>query len=156
MIRYTLACDNGHDFESWFPSSTAYDEQAARGLVACPLCESTRVGKALMAPALGRNRGAPVETLPSVAASAPEPQAPMPMIAEPERRLRAMFRAMREHVVRTADHVGPRFAAEARAMHEGEKPHRSIYGEASPDEARALIEDGIDVCPLPPAPDDRN
>lgn len=162
MIRYTLACDAGHDFESWFPSSAAYDEQAARGLVSCPFCESRKVGKALMAPALGRGRRAPVEaSMPRPATDVPATEASVteasvPMIAEPERRLRAMFRAMREHVVRTADHVGPRFAAEARAMHDGASPHRSIYGEATSDEARALIEDGIDVCPLPSAPDDRN
>ena len=157
MIRYTLACDDGHAFESWFPSSADYDDQAASGLVACPICDSTKVAKALMAPALGRGlRVAEPAAVPVPASSKPGPDVPVPMMTEPEQRLRAMFRAMREHVVRTADHVGPRFAKEARAMHEGEIPHRSIYGEASPDEARALLEDGVDVCPLPPTPDDRN
>ena len=159
MIRYRLACDSGHDFESWFPSSAAYDDQVVRGLVACPICDSSKIGKALMTPSLGRGgRSLEAAALPAAAtpAQASVPDAPVPMMTEPEQRLRAVFRAMREHVVRTADHVGPRFAEEARAMHDGEVPHRSIYGEASPDEARSLIEDGIAVCPLPPAPDDRN
>lgn len=148
MIRFTLRCENSHEFESWFRSGADYDEQAVRGLVACPLCDSTKIGKALMAPALGQAK-------PDAApASAPEPA--VPMIAEPERRVRAMLRALREHVTSTADHVGPGFANEARAIHYGEKPQRSIYGEASPEEARALIEEGIDVSPLPPTPDDRN
>ncbi len=150
MIRYTLACEAGHDFESWFPSSAAYDDQAARGLVVCPVCDSKKVGKALMTPSLARGSRRPGEAAP------PAPEAPVPMLAEPERHLREMFRAMREHVTRTADHVGPRFASEARAMHYGDVPHRSIYGEATPAEARDLIEEGIGVCPLPPAPDDRN
>lgn len=148
MIRYTLCCEHGHDFESWFRSSADYDEQAKTGLVACPFCDSTRVGKALMTPALGR----PARE----AADASKTEPALPMIAEPERRVRAMLRALREHVTSTAEHVGPGFAQEARAIHYGEKPHRSIYGEASPDEARALIDEGIEVAPLPPAPDDRN
>lgn len=154
MIRYTLACDAGHDFESWFPSGDAYDAQAARGLVTCPICGSAKIGKALMAPALSRGlRGSVSETAP---APAPAAEPSMPMIAEPGRQMRAMLRAVHEHLARTADHVGPHFADEARAMHYGDVPARAIYGEASPDEARALIEEGIAVCPLPPAPDDRN
>lgn len=153
MIRYTLACDAGHDFESWFPSGDAYDDQAARGLVTCPICDSTKVGKALMAPSLSRRARAPSS---ENAVAVPAAETPVPMIAEPERRLRDMLRAVREQVTRTADHVGPRFATEARAMHYGEVPVRSIYGEASTDEARALVDEGVAICPLPPAPDDRN
>jgi len=168
MIRYTLSCDNGHDFESWFPSSASYDAQSARGLVTCPACDSARVGKAIMAPSVARkDRSGPAPVSGSDAASKPEaksepapapaaPESTVPMLAEPERRMRAMLRAFREHVTRSADHVGPRFADEARAMHYGEAPARAIYGEASPDEARALIDEGIDVAPLPPAPDDRH
>ena len=171
MIRYTLACASGHAFESWFPSSGAYDEQAARGLVACPVCDSRKVGKAPMAPAVARadkpadrhadGRAEPVPASPPArppaATPAPAPaDAPVAMIAEPERRLRALLRAVREEVTRTADHVGPRFSEEARAMHYGEAPARAIYGEASLAEARALVEEGIEVAPLPPAPDDRH
>lgn len=164
MIRYTLACESGHAFESWFPSGDAYDEQSARGLVSCPVCDSRRVAKALMAPAVARtDRGgspkAPVLVRDEKPAEAltPAPADPvLPMIAEPERRLRAMLRAVREQVTRSADHVGARFPEEARAMHYGDAPTRAIYGEASLEEARALVEEGIEVAPLPPAPDDRH
>ena len=157
MIRFTLACDSGHQFESWFPSNAAYDEQAARGLVTCPFCDSLKVAKAPMAPAVARtDRGraeAPAAQLPVPAWA---DQAPTPMIAEPERQLRALLRAVREHVVASAEHVGDRFADEARAIHYGDAEGRPIYGEASAQEARALVEEGIEVMPLPPAPDDRH
>lgn len=155
MIRYSLVCEAGHGFESWFPSSESFDDQAARGLVTCPICDSRKVAKGLMSPNLARtDRGrasAPAETAPV----ADEPAA-MPMVAEPERRLRAMLRAVRARVEATAEHVGTRFPEEARKIHYGETEERAIYGQASPEEARALIEEGIDVAPLPPMPDDRN
>lgn len=164
MIRYALACDNGHDFESWFPSSASYDSQSERGLVACPLCDSSQVHKQLMAPSLGRStKGA--EPLPGPVATEPSPPTPhsVPALPQPvaimserEQALRVMLRAVREHVVKSADYVGPSFAEEARRMHYGEVEHRSIYGEADRDEARALLEEGIEVHPLPLAPDDRN
>ncbi|MEE7459296.1 hypothetical protein MPAR168_06955 [Methylorubrum populi] len=155
MIRFTLACESGHSFESWFPSGAAYDEQAARGLVSCPICDSRRIAKAPMAPAVARSDRARSKSPPP----APATEAPaetVPMIAEPERRLRALLRAVREQVVATSEHVGERFADEARAIHYGEAEGRPIYGEASPQEARALVEEGIEVMPLPPAPDDRH
>ncbi|MBD8905457.1 DUF1178 family protein [Methylorubrum zatmanii] len=160
MIRFTLACASGHTFESWFPSGSAYDEQSARGLVTCPICNSAKVAKAPMAPAvartdLGRRDAIPAAQAPA-GASGPEPAAPLPTIAEPERQLRALLRAVREHVVATAEHVGDRFADEARAIHYGEAEGRPIYGEASLHEAKALAEEGIAVMPLPPAPDDRH
>ncbi|MCJ2070345.1 DUF1178 family protein [Methylobacterium sp. J-030] len=150
MIRYSLVCEAGHGFESWFPSSDSFDTQAARGLVACPICDSTAVGKALMVPSIARTDRdrAPAPT--------PQAEAPMTLIAEPERQLRAMLKAVREHVVASAEHVGPRFPEEARKIHYGETEGRSIYGEASPAEARALIEEGIDVAAIPVLPDDRN
>lgn len=157
MIRYTLACDAGHDFESWFPSSASYDEQSARGLVTCPVCGSAKVGKALMAPAVARTDRERSRPPAAPAVPAPPAESPaVPMIAEPERQMRAMLRAFREQVTRDADDVGGRFPDEARAMHYGEAPVRAIYGEATPQEAKALIEEGIEVIPLPPAPDDRN
>lgn len=156
MIRYNLACDAGHGFESWFPSSASYDEQAERGFVTCPICGSPKVAKGMMAPAIARGSRAPVASETEAAPSVPPDPEPLPMIAEPERQLRAMLRAVRDHVVKTADHVGPRFPEEARRMHYGETPPRPIYGEASPDEARALVDEGIDVAPLPTMPDDRN
>lgn len=162
MIRFTLVCDSGHGFESWFPSGSAYDEQTARGLVTCPVCDSAKVAKAPMAPAVARTdrerRPAAQPPAPAglPAVSGAPPAAPMPMIAEPERRLRALLKAVREHVVSTAEHVGDRFAEEARAIHYGDAEGRPIYGEATPHEARELAEEGIAVMPLPLSPDDRH
>ncbi|WP_342153780.1 DUF1178 family protein [Methylorubrum sp. SB2] len=161
MIRFTLVCDSGHSFESWFPSGSAYDEQAARGFVTCPICESGRVTKAPMAPAVARTDrdrrpAAEPASLPAPPSPPPTAPMPMPMLAEPERRLRALFKAVREHVVSTSEHVGDRFAEEARAIHYGDAEGRPIYGEATPHEARELAEEGIEVMPLPLSPDDRN
>lgn len=158
MIRYTLACDGGHEFESWFPSSESYDAQAARGLVACPLCGSSRVTKGMMAPAVARTdrgeaRPPSADGAEALPVAAPEPP---PLLSEPEQRIRALMRAVREHVTRTADDVGTAFPEEARRMHYGETPARPIYGEATRDEAQALVEEGIEVAPLPPAAEDRH
>lgn len=159
MIRYALACDNGHEFESWFPSGSAYDAQVERGLVACPICASARVEKRLMAPSISTSRPAKAEVVPIKDAAAPAiPDAPQPvaLLSEREQAVRAMLRAMREHVAKTADYVGPGFADEARRMHYGEAEHRSIYGEANAADAKALLDEGIEVHALPMAPDDRN
>lgn len=161
MIRYTLVCDNGHGFEGWFRSSDSYDAQAASGLVACLACGSVKVAKAMMAPALAKTAALVPDKSRSIAeAPASEPVAvpsgDVPVMAEPERQLRALMRAVREHVTRTADNVGPRFPEEARRMHYGEAEFRPIYGEASPSEARALVEEGIEVAPLPALPGDLN
>lgn len=163
MIRYALACDNGHEFESWFPSGASYDAQAERGLVECPVCGSPKVGKQLMAPSLGRKgrslapASAP-EAPPATPADPAVPSVPQPvaLISEREQAVRAMLRAVREHVTKSADYVGPTFAEEARKMHYGEAEHRSIYGEASAAQAKALVEEGIEVHALPIVPDDRN
>ena len=155
MIRYSLVCDAGHGFESWFPSSGSFDEQAAGGLVTCPVCNSAQVAKGLMAPSLSRtDRGS--SDAQHTRQVHPADPAPMPMIAEPERRIRAMLRAVREQVVASAEHVGARFPEEARKIHYGEAEERAIYGQATPAEARALIDEGIEVASLPPMPDDRN
>jgi hypothetical protein len=155
MIRYALACDNGHEFESWFPSSASYDTQTERGLVTCPLCGSAKVAKQLMTPSLGRKGSAKAEPE-RQAASVPAAPAPVAMLSERDQAIRAMLKAVREHVVKTADYVGDDFANEARKMHYGEIEHRSIYGEANPADAKALIEEGIEVHPIPILPDDRN
>ena len=161
MIRYALACDQAHTFESWFPSSEAYDAQTARGFVACPVCDSIKIEKRIMAPAVARtDKPAPVRpaTAAVAPAASPQPDAPQPMalLSDQERHVRAMLKAVREHVVKTADNVGDRFADEARKMHYGEIDHRPIYGQAAPPDAKALIEEGIAVHPLPIVPDDRN
>jgi len=159
MIRYALRCERDHTFESWFQSSSAFDSQVKRKLVACPVCESTKVEKAIMAPQVVSQRGR--DTAPAPAA-VPEPQpevaAPgaQPLVMAQERELRAKLRELRDHIVKNADNVGERFPNEARKMHYGEIDRRPIYGEASPEEARALIDEGVEVSPLPVLPEDRN
>lgn len=159
MILYRLRCERDHDFESWFRDSSAYDTQKAQGLVACPACGSVKVEKAIMAPALGRGTRAFVEETPvpqPAAPAVPAVAAPVALMGEHEAKLRALLRSVREHVVAHSDYVGPDFAVQARRMHEGEEEPRPIYGEATADEVRALIEDEIEVMPLPVLPDERN
>lgn len=159
MIRYALRCERDHNFESWFQSSSAYDSQVKRKLVTCPVCGSAKVDKAIMAPRIvgkkGRARAA--EPAPVAVAPAEAPQTgPTSLMMAPERELRSKLKELRDHIVKNADNVGERFPNEARAMHYGDKEHRPIYGEASPDEAKALIDEGIEVSPLPTLPEDRN
>lgn len=166
MIRYALQCAAGHQFESWFPSSSSYDAQHARGLVTCPACGSVEVEKAVMAPSVARTDRAPAAApaeaespAPSVPApvSAPEPAAgPVAVMTRPEAELRALMRQLREHIVQNSDYVGDAFAGLARQMHEGEIEHRAIYGEATVEEVKALAEDEVEVFPLPVLPDERN
>ena len=153
MIRYALSCDKGHGFESWFKSANAYDKQAARGLIGCPVCGSTEVGKAIMAP--GVAKGAAAREAPAPA-PVHEPRAPVVMLSAKERELRTKLKELRDHVVKNADYVGQKFPEEARKMHYGEVEHRSIYGEASTADAAELIEEGIELHPLPILPDERN
>lgn len=150
MIRYNLVCEAAHGFECWFPSSDSYETQISRGLVTCPQCGSATVLKAMMAPMVARKDRAEV-SLP-----APVPEAPVQVISEPERKLREMIKALHQQVAAHSEHVGDRFAEEARKIHYGEAEGRSIYGQTSVGEARALIEEGIDIAPLPMLPDDRN
>jgi hypothetical protein len=160
MIRYSLVCDQGHDFESWFADSAAYDNQAKRKLVTCPHCGSAKVEKAIMAPRLARSKkaAAPIEAPPSAEAPAPAAAAPAPVaiISPQERELRAKLKELRDHLTKNADNVGAKFPEQARKMHYGEIEHRSIYGEATPEDAKALAEEGIEFHPLPILPDDRN
>jgi hypothetical protein len=169
MIRYTLNCAKGHEFESWFQNSAAFDKQKKRGEVVCPLCGSAKVEKALMTPRLARGdadaQEPPQLPLPAgpPAAAEPSPMPPAPpgktavaMTSPQERELRKKLKELRDHVTKNASYVGPRFPEEARKMHYGEIEHRSIYGEASPDDAKALHEEGIEFHPLPILPDDHN
>ena len=161
MIRYTLACEQGHSFESWFQNSAAYDKQAKRGLVTCPICGSAKVEKAIMAPRLSaaaKKRGAPIEAPAPASATptAPAPSAPVAMISPQEQEFRSKLKELRDHLTKNADNVGGKFPEEARKMHYGEIEHRSIYGVASPEEAQDLSEEGIEFHPLPLLPDERN
>jgi hypothetical protein len=160
MIRYTLSCERGHEFESWFPNSTGYDKQRKRGLVTCPACGSAKVEKTIMAPRLARSDIVD-STPPSPPPPAATPQAtpaktPVAIMSPHERELRQKLKELRDHVTKNARYVGPRFSEEARKIHYGETEHRSIYGEASPDEAKALHEEGIEFHPLPVLPDEQN
>jgi len=161
MIHYHLRCEKGHAFESWFQNSSAYEAQEKRKLVSCPSCGSSRVERAIMAPQIvsekGRGRAEPAPAAPAPA-PATEVAAPAstPLLMAQERELRAKLKELRDHIVKNADNVGERFPTEARKMHYGDIEHRPIYGEASPDEARSLIDEGVEVTPLPVLPDDRN
>jgi hypothetical protein len=136
MIKYALACEHEHLFEGWFGSSVDYDDQSARSLVDCPVCGSKTVRKQIMAPAVAGTRKRELTV--------------------PDPRMRAMMMEavgkMRRHVEDNFDYVGDTFAKEARAIHDGKSEDRGIYGEASPKEVKALVEDGIKIAPLPPKP----
>jgi hypothetical protein len=161
MIHYNLRCKQGHAFESWFQSSSAYESQEKRKLVNCPVCGSSDVERAIMAPQVVSKKGrekTPSAPLP-VPATAPEvipPASPTPLLMAQDQELRTKLKQLRDHIVNNADDVGDRFPNEARKMHYGDIEHRPIFGEASADEARALIEEGVEVMPLPTLPDDRN
>jgi hypothetical protein len=154
MIRYALVCDRKHEFESWFSNSAAYDKQATRGLVACPVCESVKVEKAIMAPRIGRGkkRSGRAE-LPAAALEAPSHVA---MISPQEQEFRKKVKELRDHLTKNADNVGKKFPEEARKMHYGESEHRSIYGEATPEDAKELHDEGIEFLPIPVLPEERN
>jgi len=157
MIRYTLVCNKRHEFESWFASSAAYDKQLKRALVNCPVCGTAKVEKAIMRPRLARtDTSTAPEAMPAPAPTAPEPATPVAMISPQEQEFRQKLRELRDHLVHNAENVGPKFPEEARKMHYGETEHRSIYGIATPQDAKDLHEEGIEFSPLPVLPDDRN
>jgi hypothetical protein len=144
MIRYALGCTEGHRFESWFPDSAAYEKQRRRGFVACPECGSTRVDKAIMAPAVvGGERGA--------SESGPEI-----VVDDRRRQARELLVRMRREIEANTDDVGSKFPQVARAIHLGDEPERAIRGRASLEEARSLVEDGVSVMPLPMLEDEYN
>lgn len=160
MIRYALKCGKGHEFEGWFRNSDAFDRQAKRGAVACTQCGNTKVTKALMAPKIARHRKrdvAPAAAVPAAAPPAPQPvatAAALPPDVPPQ--IVEVVRRLREEITKSAEYVGPRFTEEARRMHYEEADRRGIYGEASLEEARELLEEGIEILPLPRLPEDHN
>jgi len=159
MIRYALVCDRKHEFEIWFNNSADYDKQSKRKLVACPVCDSTKVDKAIMAPSIAspRKRGKSSPAPEVAAAPAPQPEtAPVAMLSPQETEFRAKLKELRDHLTKNADNVGKKFPEEARKMHYGDIEHRSIYGEASTDEAKKMLEEGIEFHPLPVLPDEKN
>ena len=143
MIKYALACAGGHGFDSWFPDSAAFEALSERGLVACPECGSTAVEKAIMAPAVvGADRAAP--------------ETNVALLDDKRRSLREMAAHLRREIEANTDDVGAKFPEVARAIHAGDEPERAIRGRASPDEARALIEEGVGVLPIPALADEFN
>lgn len=153
MIKYRLRCVRGHEFETWFANGEAFEKLAKRHQLTCATCGSDKVEKAIMSPRVAKSRGG--RNAPSV-----EPQVPVRMERDDDgaerQAMRAALTELRQKVIENADYVGPRFAEEARRIHEEDAPARGIYGEASIKEARELIEDGISIMPLPPAPDKQN
>lgn len=136
MIRFTLRCDKEHDFDSWFQSGAAYETLRAAGHVACPICGSSQVDKALMAPSVRPSRDSAA------------PEAP-PSLSKPETALETALAELRRQVEENSEYVGMNFVTEARRMHLGDSPERAIHGEARPEEAKKLIEEGVPVAPLP-------
>ncbi|WDR04706.1 DUF1178 family protein [Devosia rhodophyticola] len=141
MIQYALICDQHHEFDAWFKSAQAFDEQSAHQIVICPQCNSSAVSKALMAPAVGRKGAKKIDI------------AHTPVEAE---KLRTALKAWRDKVVNEADNVGEKFAEEARKIHYNDAPARGIYGQASREEVVDLVDEGIELMPLPEFPDDKN
>jgi len=152
VIRYSLLCEAGHGFESWFRSSDDYDKQRKRGQLTCPACGNAQIEKQIMKPSVARtDKGRSKAAIPA----APDP-APVTMMSPQEEFLRSKLKELREHVTKNADYVGDKFPEVARQMHYEEVERRSIYGEAKPDEVKELIDEGVEVHPLPVLPEDRN
>ena len=141
MIRFSLTCETGHEFEGWFRNNDDFDRQARRGLVDCPSCGSRKVGKALMAPAVSTARDRDKVRL---------------AMGEEQKKALAQMKAMADKIRENADYVGDKFAEEARKIHFGETDPRGIYGEATLEEAKGLAEDGVSFMPIPVFPEDRN
>lgn len=146
---YSLRCAEGHGFESWFKSSDAFEALRKGGHLACPQCGDARVEKALMAPAVSSATRQDVESKASEGAAEPMGGAGPVSLARPTTELERAIAALRRKVEANSDYVGPRFVQEARAMHLGEAPERAIHGEARPEEARQLAEEGVPILPLP-------
>jgi hypothetical protein len=144
MIKYALGCAEGHAFDSWFSDSASYDKQRKRGFVACPECGSTRVDKAIMAPAVVGGDRATVQAVPEL------------VIDDRRRQAREFFVRMRREIEANTDDVGAKFPDVARAIHFGDEPERAIRGRASLAEAKSLLEDGVAVRPLPMLADELN
>ena len=164
MIRFALRCQDGHEFEGWFRNGDTYERQAKRGEVRCPNCGSVKVTKAIMAPAIARHgRRTQIEapaaaaakdpapaTAPAAGEAGPKPPAaPEPTEMHVAGKMREALREMRRYIEKNAEYVGPRFADEARKMHKGESHERSIYGEASDEDAAALEDEGIEFGRIP-------
>jgi len=151
MIKYTLNCRNGHEFESWFRNAAGFDEQSARGCLVCPVCASVDVNKAIMAPALGTNPGdaRDIKIQPNAARE-------VALVDDKEKQLQAEIRAFRHYVFGMTEDVGARFPQEVRKIADGDGAERPLRGQATAEEAKALLDEGICILPLPLLPEDFN
>jgi hypothetical protein len=157
MIRYALVCDNEHDFEGWFKDSASFDKQVKAKVVSCPSCGSTMVSKALMAPAVRSSKKKAAQAVVDTSEAAESAEAvPMATANPSHAELIATLRKLKKHVVDNSEYVGERFPEEARKIHYEESEARSIYGEASLEDAKKLLEEGVDLAPLPVLPEDKN
>lgn len=145
MIRYSLICRDDHSFESWFQSAEAFEKLRTTGLVTCPTCGSDRVEKAIMTPRVRTSRK-------SKAKATPADGADLHALTAPSSAAEAAMIELKKKIQDSSEYVGGEFAREARKIHDGEAPERSIYGEANADEARRLLDDGVPVAPLPFVP----
>jgi len=141
MIKFSLACEGGHQFESWFPDGASYDEQVRRGFVTCPECHSPRIAKAPMAPAVVTRRGG---------------ERPLAVTDEKAMKLRDALVALRREIETRTENVGEAFPQVARAIHAGDEPERAIRGQASLVEVKALLEEGVAIAPIPALPEEAN
>ena len=142
MIKFGLVCDADHDFDAWFSSSDDFEKQRKRGLVTCPMCNSPKVQKSLMAP--------------SVSTTRKKENMAVAQVSEVHKAALTEMRKIRDHIVDNSENVGDKFPDEARKIHYGEADERSIYGEASRDDVHSLLEEGIGIAPLPTVPEDAN
>ena len=145
MIKFTLACEREHEFESWFPDNASYEEQARRGFVVCPECNSHRIAKAPMAPAVLTHRRAK-----------PDGPWPVALLDAKAQALREAMTALRREIEARTDDVGAEFPTVARAIHAGDEPERAIRGKANFGEVKALLEEGVRIAPVPMLPDEAN
>jgi hypothetical protein len=156
MIHYQLQCGAGHGFDGWFKDSGAFDKQAARGLLVCPVCGDAKVERALMTPSVPRKANARSEPVvappPAPAPERPAAPAPATLAGRMPDHVRAMLQKLRAEVEKSCDYVGNDFPDEARRMHRGESEHRGIYGEANPSDVDALMEEGIEIARIPWVP----
>jgi hypothetical protein len=142
MIKFNLACDQRHDFEAWFSSSADFDDQQTKALVTCPVCGSTKVEKALMVPAVSTGRS--------------QDKKQQKLAADARQEVMSNIREMVNHVESNTEDVGTRFSEEARKMHYGESQARGIRGQASMDEVHELVDEGVEIVPIPELPDEKN
>ena len=154
MIQYALKCKQDHKFDSWFQSAAAFDKLKSACMVTCPVCGVAQIEKSIMTPRVGQRGNQKSD--PDNPKSNPQPpnaqNRTAPNLTAPATAAEHAMADLRKHVEKNADYVGENFVDEARAMHDGSSPERAIYGEAQPEQARALIEEGIQVAPLPFAP----